>query len=53
MADRVVLLEQGRIVADGTHHELLATNARYRAVLAASERDEPAHERAGAGTDGR
>lgn len=34
LADRVVLLEGGRIVADGTHTELLATEARYRDVLA-------------------
>lgn len=45
MADRVVLVDQGRVVADGTHDELLATSSRYRAVLAASERsDDTAHE---------
>ena len=37
LADRVVLLDGGRIVADGTHVELLATDARYRAVLAHAE----------------
>jgi ATP-binding cassette, subfamily B, bacterial len=34
LADRVVLLDRGRIVAAGTHDELLATSARYREVLA-------------------
>jgi ATP-binding cassette subfamily B protein len=37
LADRVVLLDQGRVVADGTHDDLLATNARYREVLARAE----------------
>lgn len=36
MADRVVLLDGGRVVADGAHDELLASDARYRQVLAAS-----------------
>ena len=34
LADRVVLLEGGRIVADGTHAELMATEPRYAEVLA-------------------
>jgi ABC-type multidrug transport system fused ATPase/permease subunit len=33
----VVLLDQGRAAAVGTHDELLATNERYRHVLAALE----------------
>ena len=41
LADRVLLLDGGRIVADGTHDELLATNDRYREVLAVDrDRDE-------------
>lgn len=36
LADRVVLLAQGRIVAEGTHTELLETSAAYRAVLTPS-----------------
>jgi ATP-binding cassette subfamily B protein len=37
LADRVLLIEDGRVVADGTHHELLATQPRYAAVLAELE----------------
>lgn len=33
-ADRVVLLDGGRVVADGTHEQLLAGSADYREVLA-------------------
>ena len=36
LADRVVLVDEGQVVADGTHEELLATSARYREVLASS-----------------
>jgi ATP-binding cassette, subfamily B, bacterial len=34
LAQRVVLLDGGRIVASGTHEELSATDARYQEVLA-------------------
>ncbi|MBA3303055.1 MAG: ABC transporter ATP-binding protein, partial [Acidimicrobiia bacterium] len=34
LADRVVLLEDGAVVADGTHHGLMATEPRYAEVLA-------------------
>jgi ATP-binding cassette subfamily B protein len=34
LADRVVLLADGMIVAEGTHQSLSATNARYQEVLA-------------------
>lgn len=37
MADRVVLIDAGKVAASGTHDELLATNARYREVLAAAQ----------------
>jgi len=39
LADRVVLLDEGRIVAGGTHEDLLASSARYREVLAADRGD--------------
>ena len=34
LADRVALLEDGRIAAVGTHAELLARNSHYRYVIA-------------------
>ncbi|MEY2571074.1 MAG: ATP-binding cassette, subfamily bacterial, partial [Acidimicrobiaceae bacterium] len=37
LADRVVLLDEGRIVEEGTHRELLERSDRYREVLAAAE----------------
>jgi len=37
LAERVVLVDEGRVVADGTHASLLAGDARYREVLAAAE----------------
>ena len=37
LADTVILLDQGRAVAVGTHEGLLASNERYRQVLAAWE----------------
>jgi ABC-type protease/lipase transport system fused ATPase/permease subunit len=36
LADRVVLIDEGRVAAEGTHAELLAGNARYQEVLAAA-----------------
>jgi ATP-binding cassette subfamily B protein len=40
LADRVVLMERGRIVASGAHTELMRTEPRYAEVLAHLEEDE-------------
>jgi ATP-binding cassette subfamily B protein len=42
LADRVVLVEGGRVIATGTHRELMATEPRYAQVLAHA--DEPVPE---------
>jgi ATP-binding cassette subfamily B protein len=39
LADRVLLLDEGRIVATGTHLELMATEPRYADVLARAGHD--------------
>jgi ATP-binding cassette, subfamily B, bacterial len=39
LADRIVLLERGRVVAQGRHDELAAREPRYRAVLTSSAPD--------------
>ncbi len=44
LADRVVLLEGGRVVASGPHAELMATEPRYAEVLAHLEDPEPVEE---------
>ena len=41
LADRVCLLEGGRVVATGTHAELMRTEPRYTEVLAHLEDEEP------------
>lgn len=43
LADRAALLIDGRIVATGTHTELLGEEARYREILAQVAEDEGAH----------
>lgn len=40
LADRVLFLEGGRIAADGSHTELLATDPAYAALVRAYEQDE-------------
>ncbi len=44
LADRVLLMDRGRIVADGTHAELMASSPLYVQVLAQAEREEREHE---------
>ena len=39
LADRVAVLQDGRITAVGTHSELLATDAHYRYVISSLEED--------------
>ena len=34
LADRIVVVERGQVVEEGTHEDLLARSARYRALLA-------------------
>ncbi len=55
LADRVVLLDEGRIVADGTHAELLSSTPLYAEVLAQAEEAEvrAAREAADASSGGR
>ena len=52
LADRVALLDRGRVAAIGTHDELLATDQRYRDVLAAMDRPDDASVPAGSSPDG-
>jgi ATP-binding cassette subfamily B protein len=40
LADRVAVLDGGRIVASGTHAELLATEPRYAEILAQAEEED-------------
>ena len=52
LADRVVLLDSGRIVADGTHAELLASTPLYSEVLAQASSEEQRAAEAAAGAEG-
>src|SRR6188768_1510165 len=40
LADRVLLLDDGRIAASGSHAELLETSAKYRKILASARESE-------------
>jgi ATP-binding cassette subfamily B protein len=40
LCDRVVLVEHGRVVAQGTHEDLIETSSLYRDLMVASERGE-------------
>jgi ATP-binding cassette, subfamily B, bacterial len=51
LADRVILLDGGRVVADGTHAELLATTPLYSEVLAQAASEEQAEAAADAGRE--
>jgi ATP-binding cassette subfamily B protein len=42
LADRVILMERGRVIADGTHAGLLASEPRYAQVLASQSESEEA-----------
>jgi ATP-binding cassette, subfamily B, bacterial len=53
LADRVVLMDAGRIVADGAHAELLATTPLYAAVLAQAEELETIEDLEGVDEGGR
>jgi ATP-binding cassette subfamily B protein len=44
LADRIVLLDEGGVVADGSHTELLATTPLYAEILAQAETEEQADE---------
>jgi ATP-binding cassette subfamily B protein len=48
LADRVAVLQGGRITAVGTHQELLAGDPHYRYIISSLEEDYEAHEGEGA-----
>ncbi|RLU86870.1 multidrug ABC transporter ATP-binding protein [Streptomyces griseocarneus] len=41
-ADRIVVLDEGRVVGTGTHHELMATNETYREIVLSQLTEEEA-----------
>jgi ATP-binding cassette subfamily B protein len=44
LADKVALLQDGRITAFGTHQELLKTSEHYRWVISSLDQDEKTRE---------
>ena len=40
-ADRIIVLDGGGIVQEGTHHELIAAEGRYKSLYELQFRDEP------------
>ncbi|MFX4291205.1 ABC transporter ATP-binding protein [Streptomyces bohaiensis] len=52
LADRVAVLDAGRLVDSGTHAELLGRCALYRQLLAETDEHRPEHPRPGTGLDG-
>ncbi|MET0303356.1 MAG: ABC transporter ATP-binding protein [Microbacteriaceae bacterium] len=51
LADRVALLENGRVTAVGTHSQLLAENDHYRFVISSLDEEEAARKLAGRSGD--
>jgi len=47
LANRILLIDEGRLVADGTHERLLDDNTLYRTLLAEMRAKRPAQPRAG------
>lgn len=42
LADRIIVIDNGRVVADGTHDDLFASSPRYRSLLTGLEEEDAA-----------